>query len=71
MSLPPGFAQGDILSWKFDTQGKPVFLSKFASKSDFDIEEKILFALAGVKIDFPMNITWEAEELQSKAKIES
>ncbi len=54
--MPIWYVLWDIISFKFNQKGEPYFLETFGSKSDFDLEERILFYLSSVRTEFDKNI---------------
>jgi ribonuclease R len=64
--IPLGYVLGDIISFKFDQRWNPCFLEKFASESDFDLEERILFYLSSVRTEFDKNIIEEWKRLEKR-----
>jgi ribonuclease R len=63
-SLPLGYWLDEVVVFIFDNQGHPHIRTSFWKGDEFDIEEKILFHLAGVKLNFDTQVQLESEQIE-------
>ncbi len=63
-SLPLGYRVDEVVVFVFDNQGYPHIRTSFWKSDDYDIEEKILFHLAWVKLNFDTQVQHESEQIE-------
>jgi ribonuclease R len=68
--IPPGYSVDDICEFSLDTEEKVMNLRKFASSTDYDIEERLILAMSRVRVEFSRAVT-DAGEMLTSRKIQT
>lgn len=66
VSIPPEAQDTDIFLVRFTREGKLIIMSKFSDTGAFDHEERILFFLAGTRMEFSKHVEAEAQRFQEE-----